>query len=135
MHWSWAYAYRNFVMNFVIDDGGVAGEGYLHVGSTDCGGDGTRALTDRDHCGKLNTPAVAFEHFHLDDVVTVDIGSLLAGVDFRVAESDTSSVTVPGVACHSSPDQPDTQPIFLNLGVDMATGDADASQNSVFKVQ
>lgn len=135
MHWSWAYAYRHYVMNFTLADSSVAGEGYLHIGSTDCGGDGTRAMTDRTTCGKVNTPTVAFDHFHIDDTVAVDIGAALANVDFRVEQSGPGSALVPGVATHSSPNQPDTDPIFSNFGITVATGVASATANTVFKVK
>ncbi len=134
MHWSWAFAYRHLVMNFTVTDGGVPGEGYLHVGSTDCGGDGTRALTDRDICGHVNTPAVRFEHFHPDDVVGIDVDALLAGLDFRV-EQTPGGPLIPGIASHSSPSQPHTGTIFANLGLDMATGASDAAANSAFVVE
>lgn len=134
MHWSWAYAYRHFVMNFTLADSGVAGEGYLHMGSTDCGGDGTRAMTDRTTCGFINTPTVHFHHFHLTSTVGVDIAALLAGLDFRVEQSPGGPL-VPGIASHSSPAQPHTATFFGNLGVDAATGTSTALGNSVFVVQ
>lgn len=129
MHWSWAFAYRFLVMNFTVATDGVAGEGYVHIGSTDCGGDGTRALTDRDACGRLNTPAVALDDFDPErDTVAVDIRALLAGVDFTVTTEET---TVPGVECHSF-DQPDCPTVFGNLGLSFATGTATAATNAVF---
>jgi uncharacterized repeat protein (TIGR04052 family) len=134
MHWSWAYAYRYWVMNFTLSDGGTPGEGYVHVGSTDCGGDGTRALTDRDTCGKINSPAVHFDHFHLNETVGVDIGAVLAGLDFRVEQSPGGPM-VPGVACHSSPTQPHTATIFSNFGLDVATGSANPADDAVFTVE
>jgi len=133
MHWSWAYAYRHFVMNFTLSDAAVAGEGYVHVGSTDCGGDGTRAMTDRDVCGKINTPTVSFDHFHLTSTVGVDLAALLADLDFRVEQSPGGPL-VPGIASHSSPGQPHTTPIFANLGIDVATGVATAANDAVFVV-
>ncbi len=130
MHWSWGYAYRNFVMNFTILDGDVAGEGYMHVGSTDCGGDGTKALTDRDACGKPNTASVLLDAFVLgDNSVGVDLDALLANIDFLV---DQSGTMVPGVSCHSSVDQADCPDAFQNLGINIATGAADAALNTVF---
>jgi uncharacterized repeat protein (TIGR04052 family) len=131
MHWSWAFAYRFLVMNFTIADGETPGEGYVHVGSTDCGGDGTRAMTDRDTCGKVNTPAVRLEHFHLDDVVGLEVGELLADLDFRV-EQTPGGPLIPGVASHSSPGQPHTATIFANLGIDMNTGASDPADDVVF---
>lgn len=134
MHWSWAYAYRHFVMNFTLADSGVAGEGYLHMGSTDCGGDGTRAMTDRTTCGFINTPTVHFDHFHLTSTVGVDLETLLANLDFRVEQSPGGPM-IPGIASHSSPDQPHTAPFFANLGVDVNTGASTTAGNSVFVVQ
>jgi uncharacterized repeat protein (TIGR04052 family) len=134
MHWSWAYAYRHLVANFTLVDGGMAGEGYVHVGSTDCGGDGTRAMTDRETCGRVNSPAVRFDHFHLADTVGLDLDALLAGLDFAV-ESSPGGPMVPGVASHSSDSQPDTGPIFANLGIDPATGASTAATDAVFVVQ
>ena len=129
MHWSWAFAYRHLVMNFVVDHAGAPGEGYLHVGSTDCGGDGTRALTDRDECGKINTAQVTLDDFDPDaDVVALDLRALLGNLDFTVT---TETATVPGVECHSFV-QPDCPQIFANLGLDHATGSADADGNAVF---
>jgi uncharacterized repeat protein (TIGR04052 family) len=133
MHWSWAFAYRFLVMNFTVSDDGTPGEGYVHVGSTDCGGDGTRAMTDRDTCGRINTPAVRFEHFHLDDAVGLDVDALLAGLDFRV-EQTPGGPMIPGVASHSSPGQPHTATIFANLGIDMATGASNPEDDGVFVV-
>ena len=38
MYWTWASGYRHLVMNFLIQGGrGSIGEGYLHLGSRDCG--------------------------------------------------------------------------------------------------
>src|SRR5690606_7510067 len=99
-----------------------------------CGGDGTRAMTDRATCGMINTPTVHFDHFHIDDVVGIDVGALLAGLDFRVEQSPGGPL-IPGIACHSSPSKPHTAPIFANLGLDVATGVAGAAGNTVFVVQ
>lgn len=129
MHWSWAFAYRFFVMNFTVTTGDTPGEGYLHVGSTDCGGDGAKALTDRDACGKLNTAAVSLDGFDLEaDTVAVDIRALLADLDFTVT---TEEVTAPGVECHSF-GEADCTAIFDNLGLDFASGTANAAANAVF---
>ena len=40
----------------------------------------------------------------------------------------------PGVECHSSPTQPDCLDVFGNLGIDMASGAADPTQNAAFLV-
>ncbi len=132
MHWSWAYAYRFFVMNFVVHDGVTDGEGYLHIGSNDCGGDGTKALTDRDACGKVNAVAVSLDMDPERDKIIIDIRALLAGLDMLV---DDGTSIVLGCACHSSVDQPDCAAVFANVGIDQATGLATANLNDVFKVK
>ena len=133
MHWSWAYAYRFFVMNAVVHNGAQPGEGYMHVGSTDCGGDGSKALTDRDTCGHLNAARVALTSFDpATDMIAVDVRKLVAGMDFEVSTEDATYV---GIECHSSPAQPDCPILFGNLGIDMATGTSSPAANSVFRVK
>jgi len=134
MHWSWAGAYRHLVMNFAIQDGeGVDGEGFVHVGSTGCGGDGTHALTDRDQCDRINAPKVVLDSFDLEsDVVALDVRELLEGVDLRTTMNE---VDLPGCACHSSTGQPDCAGIFANLGVTPSTGASNAALDEVFKVK
>ncbi len=133
LHWSWAFAYRFFVMNFTVQGSDATrGEGYVHVGSTDCGGDGTRALTDRESCGNLNTPAVSLSDFDpARDMIAVDVRRLLAQVDMQVT---TDAGVVKGAECHSSTSQPDCRIVFRNLGVDMDTGSSEAAGNRVFSV-
>jgi uncharacterized repeat protein (TIGR04052 family) len=131
MHWSWAYAYRFFVMNFVVHDGASDGEGYLHIGSNDCGGDGTKALTDRDACGKVNAAAVSLDLDPERDKILIDIRALLAGLDMLV---DNGGTAVTGCECHSSATQPDCATVFANFGIDQATGSATANLNTIFKV-
>ncbi|MCB0323276.1 MAG: metallo-mystery pair system four-Cys motif protein [Bdellovibrionales bacterium] len=141
LHWSWAGAYRNFVLNFTVQDAnGAPGEGYVHVGSRDCGGNGVVALTDRDACGRLNTPQVELAHFNpTTDTVAVDVGELLHGLSFVTTLYDSEPPFNPigqgvGAACHSAPvsAQPDCGPVFANLGVDASNGLSSASLNRVF---
>ncbi len=137
MYWSWASGYRHFVFNFTVETGTTAGEGYLHVGSRDCGGDGARALTDRDSCGVVNTPHVEMAEFDAaSDKILVDVGNLLDGVGFVTVLRDPNPPhdvigMGPGVACHSSPMQPDCPTIFTNFGLDVMTGD-NVGANAVF---
>ncbi len=138
MYWSWASGYRHLVFNFTVDDGaGGAGDGYVHVGSRDCGMPDGKALADRDACGFVNTPVVRIEGFDLSqDTVRVDLSTLLAGLDFVTPIHDMETFEVigegPGVSCHSGPMQAACGAVFDNLGVDMATGGAAASGNRVF---
>jgi len=149
MYWSWASGYRHFVLNFSVKSRqDESGEGYLHLGSRDCGGDGAVALTDREQCGFVNTPSVRLEGFDpTNNVITVDIRKALQNVEFQAhSHGDKSSVSnkhsdgnsgksaPPGVVCHSGPigNQPDCGPIFANFGLDPASGDSSSSANQVF---
>ncbi len=140
LYWSWASGYRHLVFNFTVQTGTTAGEGYVHVGSRDCGGDGARALTDRESCGFVNNPRVSLSSFDAaNDKVMIDLGALLDGVDFVTAVRDPNPPhdvvgMGPGVACHSSPMQDDCMSIFTNLGLDMSTGDSTGT-NAVFSAR
>jgi uncharacterized repeat protein (TIGR04052 family) len=137
MYWSWASGYRHFVFNLTTTDGETDGEGYLHIGSRGCAGDGELALETKDACDYVNTPAVALDDFDLTtDTVTVDLGQLFEGLDFISPLYDPVTYDVigeaVGVECHSGPSQPDCDTLFSNFGVDFATGTADPSANLVF---
>ena len=139
MYWSWASGYRHLVFNFTVTTGNELGEGYLHIGSRDCGGDGARALTDRETCGLVNTPKVVIDDFDPSrDTIAVDIEALLGGLDFIAPTFDSEPPfdiigEGPGVSCHSSPAQADCTAIFQNLGLDASTGTAQPSANGVFQ--
>jgi len=141
LQWTWASGYRHFVLNFAVTDGdGKGGEGYLHVGSRNCGPADGLALEDRDRCDFVNNPQVALSDFNLDkNVVTVDVGKLLSGLDFvsPVYDLDTFEVIGegPGVECHSSPMQPDCPIVFPHFGLDIDTGTASPTQNVVFGLE
>lgn len=138
MYWSWATGYRHFVMNFTVEDGaGEKGDGYLHIGSRDCGPADGLALEDRESCGFVNTPTVALSGFDLSsDVVGVELPLAVAGLDFVAPIYDMTTFEAigegPGVECHSSPMQPDCEQIFASFGVSMSSGESDASKNTVF---
>lgn len=142
MYWSWASGYRHLVMNFTVQaPGGRTGEGYLHIGSRDCGAMGKKALEDRDACGRPYTARVALPHFHADgSTVVLDVAQLLAGLDFVSPIYDpVTSLPIgegPGVECHSFPEgQPDCPSILNKLGIDQTLGSADALSNRVFSAQ
>ncbi len=130
MYWSWASGYRHFVMNFAIEDvNGTPGEGYLHIGSRGCGGDGILALEGKEQCDLVNTPAVELSNFNpAVDAVVINIQQLLANLDFTANEGGA-----PTVSCHSAPSdtQPDCGPIFSNFGLNGEDGSADSSSNKV----
>jgi uncharacterized repeat protein (TIGR04052 family) len=143
MYWSWASGYRHMVMNFTVQaPAGQTGEGYLHIGSRDCGAQGKLALEDRDECGRTYTPKVQLPHIHLDDnsTVVLDVAALLSGLDFVSPVYDPVTFEPigegPGVECHSAPEgQPDCSVIFSKLGLDETAGTADALGNSVFSAR
>lgn len=137
MYWSWQTGYRHFVFNFTASDGTQEGEGYVHVGSTDCAAEGELALESQDTCAFVNTPRVELSEFGLvDNTVAVDIGALLKGIDFLAPVYDPESFEVigeqVGAECHSSPMQPDCANVFANFGIEMSDGTARAAANGVF---
>ncbi len=137
MYWSWASGYRHIVFNMTVTDGTETGEGYVHIGSRDCGGEGELALENQDSCGFVNTPTVELAGFDLaSDTVQVDLGALLQGVDFVAPVTDPVTMEVigetVGVRCHSMPMQTHCPPAMQNLGIDMTTGSATATANTVF---
>lgn len=141
MYWSWASGYRHFVFNFAVRDASNGtGDGYVHIGSRNCGPPAGRALSDRAACEFLNTPQFSAPQFNLKtNKVTVDLGALLAGLDFIAPIYDPKTYMVigqgVGVECHSSPTQPDCSSLFPSLGIDPATGTAQAASNRVFVVR
>lgn len=138
MYWSWATGYRHFVMNVSVDNGaGEVGDGYLHVGSRDCAGEGVLALEDRDACTFVNTASVVLDDFDVgEDAVLLNLDSILAGFDYvaPIYDPETFEVIGEGVGaeCHSSPMQPDCDHLFSVLGIDMESGSAAADSNSAF---
>jgi hypothetical protein len=140
LYWSWATGYRHFAFNMTATDGIDTGEGYLHIGSVDCAGEGELALESQDECGLINTPAVELADFDLaTNVVSLDIPTLLAGLDFLAPIYDPETFEVigegVGVECHSSSMQPHCEPYFANVGLDLATGQATAADNLAFGVE
>ncbi|MEM6973441.1 MAG: MbnP family copper-binding protein [Pseudomonadota bacterium] len=144
MYWNWATGYRHFVLNHTVDvTDGRFGEGYLHIGSMDCGPAEGKALSDRDSCGLVYTPAVSMPASTAagagsdETVVAVDLEPLFAAVDFVAPVYDPETFAIigerPGTDCHSSRRQPDCAAIFPVFGLDMDTGGADAAANRVFR--
>ena len=146
MYWSWASGYRHFVFNFAVEapasddpEADTTGDGYVHVGSRACGAEGTRALEDREACDFIYTPTVELAAFDpATDVVAVDLGTIIAGLDFVAPIYDPETFEVigegPGVECHSAPAlQPDCTNIFDSFGLDVDTGSAEAARNAVFR--
>lgn len=134
MHWSWAAGYRHFVVNFTSMDEThtdmVENSGF-HIGSRDCG-DAGKALGDQDTCGLINTPQVMLNDFDPSvNSVVVDLASLLAGAQ----EADFEGADNFGIQCHSAAAQSACASLFPNFGLNLETGTADASGNTVFGME
>lgn len=139
MYWSWASGYRHFVMNFTVGNQDSEGEGYIHIGSKDCGGDGAKALTDQEFCGLPNTAQVALENFDVENqVIALEVSQLLTDVKLMVPIMDSETKEKigekVGVACHSSSTQEQCDPIFKSLGLTMGTDAVEAKNNRLFSV-
>lgn len=140
MYWSWATGYRHFVFNLAVDaPDGESGDGYLHVGSRDCGPEDGKALEDRDECTYINTPRVTLTGFDLEtNTVAVDLTEVLSGLDFVAPIYDPETFEVigegPGLECHSAPSQPDCAIVFESFGIDFDTGDSTAAADDVFSM-
>ena len=139
MYWNWNSGYRHFIWNFAVRDVvGATGEGHVHIGSIDCAPGGeAKALGDRDACTFVNTPAVSLASFDLTaNIVGVDLRKVIDGQDFVTPIYDPKTFEVIGqglgVECHSFPTQDDCPPVFGSFGLDMPTGKANATSDSVF---
>lgn len=141
MYWNWASGYRHFVFNFKVQDGtGNSGDGNVHIGSTNCGPNDGKALSDRDACGFVNTPQFRAAQFNLKtNTVNVDLSALLAGLDYIAPIYDPKTYMVigmgPGVSCHSAMSQEDCPILFSNIGLNLSSGAASADGNHVFSVK
>lgn len=138
MSWGWAGGYRHLVFNFTVTAPGGDGEGYLHVGSRDCGGEGENALESLQECGRVYTPKVDVA-FAEGEAIVFDIEPLLASLDFESPIYDENFEVIgtgPGVECHSAPEgQPDCPFVLESLGIDVETGAASAANNTAFKAE
>lgn len=141
MSWTWAGGYRFFVWNLTVNkdgDSAQPGIGYVHVGSTGCSASfEVNALSDRDECARINTPAVSLPSFSLTtQKVTIDLDAIVEKLDFMAETYDSMfqvNGSAPGVACHSGETAADCTDIFAAFGLTFSTGLADASKNIVFK--
>lgn len=160
MYWSWASGYRHFVLNFTSMNAAntdmVENSGF-HIGSTDCGS-GTKALSDRDSCGNVNTASVNLDNFDLQNqAVTIDLEEIFANVadenfvspvwteivngdesaciDSRRSHGFCVTGEAFGLQCHSGAAQSACGTLFPNFGITMASGESDADTNLVFNAR
>lgn len=140
MYWSWATGYRHFVLNVAVTTPTGKGDGYLHVGSRDCGPEGGLALDDREACTFVNTPKVSLDVTTFGkDVIAIDLRAIFKDLDFKAPIYDPKTFEVigegAGVECHSSPQQPHCAAIFSRFGLDLATGVATPASDVLFSVR
>jgi uncharacterized repeat protein (TIGR04052 family) len=98
---------------------------YAHIGSTLCAGDpGDGGVAT---CGHANRAVVRLDNFDpARDKIVVDLAKLLS--DSNVDENTPNSI--PG--CMSGPSDPECPRVFSALGIDFATGQANAATQRVF---
>ncbi len=100
----------------------VMNDHFTHVGSTGCMGSPATG-TPVTSCAKPNRPEIAFAAFDPSrQRVVVDLAVVKAGVDVTA-----------NAGCHSS--VPACTPSFRALGLDWATGAADAATQTAFRVE
>jgi len=125
MYWSWTTGYK-----FLRIDAARTGltPFNLHLGATGCAGD--PALGETRVCSRPNLPSVEFASFDAaSDVVIVDYAAALATTDLSLADAGGA----PG--CMSGLTDPECTPIFPRLGLDLATGASDPSQQALFRIE
>jgi uncharacterized repeat protein (TIGR04052 family) len=130
MFWSWQGGYKFMRIDAVNPAIPPAGKTYrVHVGSTGCHGDPPREPVTA--CDRPNRAEVRFDAFDPDaNVVVVDLRALFAGTDLVTVDPNDLA---PG--CMSDVLDADCDPVFANLGIDRNDGSADASKQTVFRVQ
>jgi uncharacterized repeat protein (TIGR04052 family) len=126
LFWNWQGGYKFLRADFVAE--GADGPFNLHLGSTGCDGDPSTGGTTS--CMRPNVTQVTLPTFDAaSDVVVVDYGAVVA--DASLAGPDAGGA--PG--CMSGVMDPECGTIFANLGIDIATGDLDPSQQQLFSVE
>lgn len=121
LFWDWQGGYKFARIDAMIDG---AGPRNFHLGSTGCDGDpATGGVTT---CARPNVVEVTLATFDpAVDVVVVDYGALVAGVDLSADQGGA-----PG--CMSGLADPECASIFDGLGIDIATGDLSPEQQVLF---
>lgn len=127
LFWSWNDGYKFARIDANADLAGDAVNTVLfHLGSTGCNGDGpTDAPTN---CSNENVAVIELEDFDLDgSTVVFDYAALVAG-------SDLSEDGGGAPGCMSETGDPDCEPVFSRVGIDLESGDP-AEGQSTFSVE
>jgi uncharacterized repeat protein (TIGR04052 family) len=115
MHWHWASGYKFLRTGVETDTDGF----FLHLGSNRCEG----TIGDIRGCTGSNRPEVVLAAFEPGrDRIIVDIGVLVAGVDFQDGEISR---------CMSGPANAECVDPFARLGLDAHSGEI-AGASAVF---
>ena len=126
LFWNWQGGYKFLRADFVAE--GADGPFNLHLGSTGCDGDPNTGGTTS--CMRPNVTEVTLPIFDpATDVVVVDYGAVVAGATLGGPDAGGA----PG--CMSGVMDPECVSVFANLGIDVATGDLDPSQQTLFSVE
>jgi len=112
-HWSWLQGYKFFMAEAVQVglDGGIPGNGLLHVGSTQC------SMRNGDiACERGNRNTIRLADFDPDaHTVVADFGAVFSQTDVSVDSQ-----------CHSTGER--CGPLFESVGIDFVTGEVRPSQ-------
>lgn len=123
LHWSWQTGYKFLRMDVSV----IGGDDFnVHLGSTDCTGDATVGETVT--CSRSNRPQIDFPTFSFgQDVIVIDYGVLVANAIDGVDDGGA-----PG--CMSGVTDPECDPVFTALGLDLGTGRSTSAQ-TVFRLK
>jgi len=130
LFWSWQAGYKFIRIDALNPSIPPAGKQVrVHLGSTGCQGDPPRQPVTS--CSRPNGMQVDLDGFDPDaNVILVDLKAMYADSDLESQQPDD---VVPG--CMSDPGDPDCAPVFGNLGVSLENGSADASKQTLFRVE
>lgn len=125
MYWSWMGGYKYARVEFTAS----GGEPFLfHLGATGC----TGTTADGFTCSSDNRVTLSLDGFDPGaKAIAVDLQALVAESDMTTA-NDKEVDPIDG--CMSGPMDPECPPLFSAMGLDHATGGADAEGQTVFRV-
>lgn len=109
MAWSWQGG-RKFLR--LDGQSGTGAPVFIHLGSTGCEGE----ITNITSCQRPNRRAYELPWDGRSTAIGVDIAAIFDEVHLDVNTTDTPSL------CMSGPSDPECEPIFTNLGLDLSDG-------------
>jgi uncharacterized repeat protein (TIGR04052 family) len=125
MFWAWTSGYKYLRVDSVAMGG--AGPFNLHLGATGCVGD--PAMGEMVTCSNQNVAQIEFHSFDFANEVIV--------ADYAAAIADSDLLTDGGGApgCMSGGTDPECEPVFPNLGLDLETGDPSPNTLTFFRIE